>query len=95
MKLSYRVFEPTDLFKPLERSVSSAEMDWIRKKLDGLAYPALKEEPHYGPNIKKLKGTHQYLYRYRLGHFRLFYGIDESNKTVVITAIKPRKTAYR
>lgn len=95
MKSGYQVFEPQGLFNALAKSTSSVELAWIQKKLEKLVYPDLKEEPHFGPHIKKMQGFLSDLYRYRIGHFRHFYRIDEPNKTVVLTAIKPRKIAYR
>jgi mRNA interferase RelE/StbE len=40
-------------------------------------FPQLKEEPHFGLNIKKLKGFVPETWRYRIGKFRLIYIIYE------------------
>jgi len=57
-------------------------------------YPQLKEEPHYGNNIKKLVGYKPEIWRYRIGKFRLFYVIDENEKIIYILSIDLRKDAY-
>jgi mRNA interferase RelE/StbE len=58
-------------------------------------YPRLRANPHFGPNIKRLKGELSSIYRYRMGDYRLFYTIDASKKLVFILDIANRKDAYR
>jgi len=41
-----------------------------------------------------LEAAEVLVWRYRLGQFRLFYGIDVSNRTVYIVTIDYRKDAY-
>lgn len=66
----------------------------IRNKLAHYVYPQLKETPHFGLNIKKLKGWEPATWRYRIGDWRFFYEIDETKKIVFMTAIHHRKDAY-
>ena len=66
----------------------------IEKKLKDKAYPQLKEEPHYGKNIKKLKNYKPETWRYRIGNYRVFFEINDSEKIVSIIAIKTRQNAY-
>lgn len=89
----YKIFETETFQKECLKLVSNIEYKLIQKKLVNLIYPQLREEPHFGPNIKKLRAYVPESYRFRIGNFRLFYTIDEKNKTAIITAIKPRKTA--
>ena len=42
-----------------------------------------------------LEAAEVLVWRYRLGQFRLFYGIDVSNRTVYIVTIDYRKDAYK
>ena len=56
--------------------------------------PQIKIEPHYGPNIKKLKGYNPETWRYRIGRYRLFYVINESESRVDFISIDQRKDAY-
>jgi len=64
-------------------------------KIENFVYPQLRVNPFYGPNIKKLKGQFKDLYRYRIGNFRLFYGIDSNKIIVIIIDIKKRKDSYK
>lgn len=67
----------------------------IHEKLKSRIYPQLRKNPHFGPQIKKLKGELQRIYRYRIADYRLFYVIDEEKKTVFILDFHHRKDAYR
>ncbi|MEK6705005.1 MAG: type II toxin-antitoxin system RelE/ParE family toxin [Bdellovibrionota bacterium] len=58
-------------------------------------YPKLRNNPYFGPNIKRLKGELSFLFRYRIGDYRLFYTIDSEKNLVFILDIKHRKDAYR
>jgi mRNA interferase RelE/StbE len=58
-------------------------------------YPKLRQSPFFGPNIKGLKGEFRYIYRYRIGDYRLFYIIDPEKNMVFILDIIHRKDAYR
>lgn len=58
-------------------------------------YPRLRNNPYYGPNIKRLKGELNSLYRYRIGDYRVFYTIEPEKRLVLILAISHRKDAYR
>lgn len=60
-----------------------------------IVYPTLRREPHFGPNIKRLKGEFREFYRYRIGDYRLFYTVEESEVLVVVADLRPRKDAYR
>ncbi len=44
-------------------------------------------------NIRKLIGTSS-SYRLRIGNFRVIYHLDAGNKTIFITKIAPRGSAY-
>ena len=54
----------------------------------------LENNPFWGPNIKVLKGE-QRRYRYRVGDYRVIYGIDKENNKVFITLIASRGSVYR
>lgn len=68
--------------------------DKLMKKVTSYIYPRLRKEPHFGNNIKKLKSWNPETWRYRLGDFRLFYEIDETEKIVFIITLVPRSKAY-
>ena len=67
----------------------------IYSKITSVAYPQLKANPHFGINIKRLKGSLKGYYRYRIGNYRLFYLIDNNNIVVVIIDLRNRKDAYK
>jgi mRNA interferase RelE/StbE len=66
----------------------------IYKKIREFVYPQLRQNPYFGPSIKKLKGDLEGIYRYRVGSNRLFYIIDKEKILVIILDLKERKDAY-
>ena len=54
----------------------------------------LENNPFWGPNIKMLKGEKR-RYRYRVGDYRVIYGIDKENSKVFVTLVSSRPSAYR
>ena len=89
----YRIFETDNYIKVFEK-IRGKDKLFIEKKLISKAYPQLKEEPHYGNNIKKLKNYTPETWRYRIGKYRVFYEINENEKIVFIIGISTRQNAY-
>jgi len=56
-------------------------------------YPIFKKNPFFGIKIKKLKG--KYIYRFKIGDYRLFYKVDELEKIVFIINVENRQDAYK
>ena len=79
--------------KEFEKSIKKLDPK-IYNKIKTIVYPQLKKNPFYGPNIKKLKGQYEDVYRYRLGNYRLFYIIDNNKVIVIVTTIVHRQNAY-
>jgi len=77
------------------RKLSTIKYRSLVKKLNDYVYPVLRENPYFGPNIKKLKGEYKELYRYRIGDYRLFYKVSEEAVIVFILNIEARKDSYR
>ena len=90
---NYQIFETNEFLKKIEK-ISNRDQTFIESKLLQHIYPQLKEEPHYGNNIKKLIDYKPETWRYRIGKYRLFYVIDESEKTAYVLSIDLRKDAY-
>ena len=90
---NYNIFETNEFLKNLDK-LAYKEKSFIKKKLLQHIYPLLREEPHYGNNIKKLVGYKPETWRYRIGKFRLFYSIDETEKIIYILSVDFRKDAY-
>jgi mRNA interferase RelE/StbE len=89
----YIIFETEQFQKDLLHIVSSGRAK-IAQKLRDFVYPQLREHPHFGPNIKKLKGFDPETWRYRIGAWRFFYEIDDDEKIVFMIAASHRSVAY-
>jgi mRNA interferase RelE/StbE len=77
------------------KGVETRRFQQYYKKLIENAYPRLKVNPYYGPNIKRLKGDLKSVFRYRIGDYRLFYTVDPQKKYVYILALENRKDSYK
>jgi mRNA interferase RelE/StbE len=91
---SYKVFE-TDTFQEDLAKIGRSGLSRIEEKLREHVYPQLRTEPHYGPNIKRLKNWNPPTWRYRIGVWRFFYEVDETDKIVYMTAADHRSRSYR
>lgn len=76
------------------KNITKKKLQEIHKKIRDDIYPILRLNPYYGPNIKKLIGNLEGLYRYRIGNYRLVYAIDEDTKIIYISELVHRKDAY-
>jgi mRNA interferase RelE/StbE len=47
--------------------------------------------PH---GVRKLAG-HEYLYRVKVGHYRIVYEIDDKKSTIRVMRVRHRRDAYR
>lgn len=92
--MKYKIFEPKTFYKSLLK-LSDEEQKRVLLKLSTYIYPIISKQPHFGPNIKKLKGEYSPFLRYRFGDYRLTYSIDESRQTVILLSVSDRKDAYR
>ncbi|MBM9576239.1 type II toxin-antitoxin system RelE/ParE family toxin [Leptospira sp. 201903070] len=90
MSVEYKIAE-TELF---QSKLKDRQFSQLQKKLTDYVYPILKQNPFFGPNIKKLKGDLDGLYRYRIGKYRLFYLIKDNELLVVFVDIDQRKDSY-
>lgn len=89
----YRIFLTDEFMKQLDK-IELRIRKQLDKKIEGYISPQLKQEPHFGKNVKKLHGYVPERRRYRIGNFRLFYIIDEKEKIVAMISIDDRKDAY-
>jgi mRNA interferase RelE/StbE len=83
---NYKIFETAQFIEDKETSLGS-QKDRIVHKLLNYVYPQLRENPHFGKNIKKLVNYQPETWRYRIGDHRFFYSIDEKRKYVVMLTI--------
>ena len=93
MSSDYRLFETRQFQKELER-LARAGTQTVVSKLERVVYPQLRRHPHFGPNIRKLKGFEPDTWRYRIGSWRFFYEIDEDERIVFLIAAAHRGSAY-
>ena len=90
----YGVFE-TKTFQEDIAQIGRSGLSRIEEKLREYVYPQLRTEPHHGPNIKRLKNWNPATWRYRIGAWRFFFEIDETDKIVYMTAADHRSRSYR
>ncbi len=81
-----KIFETNEFLKKIQK-ISKRDKSFIVKKLTHYVYPQVKEEPHYGNNMKKLVGYNPEIWRYRIGKYRMFYVIDKSEKIIYMLSI--------
>ena len=89
----FRIFETDEFAKQLSR-IPANEARLIRKKLQAIGYPRLRKQPYFGKNIRKLRGYEPDTWRYRIGRYRLFYEIDDSESIIYMLTLDQRKDAY-
>jgi len=87
----YKIAE-TETF---DKKIKTTKYKDLYKKISEYVYPILRENPYFGTNIKKLKGSFKDIYRYRIGDYRLFYKISEETVIIFIINIEARKDAYK
>jgi mRNA interferase RelE/StbE len=88
----FRIFETEEFQQSLVRLGTPR---FLRKKLETYVYPQLRQGPYYGPNIRKLQSYTPATWRYRVGSYRIFYSLDETERIVFVLTIDNRKDAYR
>ena len=89
----YRIFE-TERFQKDMQHIAMSGQGKLGEKLQKFVYPQLRSHPHFGPNIKKLKGYKPDTWRYRIGAWRFFYEINEQEQIVFMLAASHRSSAY-
>ena len=89
---SYVVAETESFRKSVRKNKALAA---LYPRLRDVVYPLLRREPHFGPNIKRLRGEFADFYRYRLGGYRLFYTIDERETVVIVADLRSQQASYR
>ena len=92
-EIVYKIFETNEYLKRISK-LNKGDAAFIQNKLTLLVYPLLRIEPHFGNNIKKLVNYKPETWRYRIGKYRLFFGINEHTKVVSILTVEFRKDAY-
>lgn len=94
VRRSYKIFETAQFLKDLQLLARSGHKQ-IEEKLRRYVYPQLREEPHFGLNIKRLRDFVPPTWRYRVGRWRFFYITDDAKEIVSMISASHRKEAYR
>ena len=89
----FKIFETNQFLKGLEQDFSG-QQGQIKTKLRNYVYPQLKQNPHFGKNIKKLATYQPDTWRYRISSYRFFYEIDNQKKIVFMISVDNRQNAY-
>lgn len=89
----WRIFETEQFTADLLRIGRSGQPK-IVEKLRQTVYPQLREHPHFGPHVRKLKGYRPEAWRYRIGAWRFFYELDDEKRIVYMIAAEHRGSAY-
>ena len=89
----YRIFE-TEQFQKDLRMITRSGMPALLRKLRTHVYPQLRSNPHWAPNIKRLKAPYIDTWRFRIGAWRFFYRIDEDHRVVFLLSATHRSRAY-
>ena len=79
--------------KNFEDKIEHPDFKNLYKKIHDYIYPQLRINSFFGPNIKKLKGEFERVYRYRISDFRLFYLIEDKKILVIMIDIEKRKNS--
>jgi mRNA interferase RelE/StbE len=90
----YDLFETDEFLKCIDR-LQKRDKALIQNKLKEYVYPQIKYEPHFGINIKKLKGYSPNTWRYRIGNYRIFYTIDGNDQLILLLVVENRDKAYK
>ena len=81
----YRIFE-TEQFRQDLRSIARAGHEEVVRKLRRSVYPRLREHPHFGPHVRKLKRYEPETWRYRISSWRFFCEIDDQEHVASMIA---------
>jgi mRNA interferase RelE/StbE len=90
----YDLFETDEFLNCIDR-LQKRDKALVQSKLREYVYPQIKSEPHFGINIKKLKGYSPNTWRYRIGNYRVFYTIDENDQLILLLVVENRDKAYK
>lgn len=88
----FKIFETTEYIKNIEEIDHAGKN--IKKKIEDYVYPQLRKNPYFGKNIKKLRDYRPSTWRYRIGGYRLFYEINDTEKLVYMIAADTRGSSY-
>jgi mRNA interferase RelE/StbE len=89
----YNLFETDEFLKSIDW-LQKRDKALVQAKLREYVYPQIKSEPHFGINIKKLRGYLPDTWRYRIGSYRIFYTMDDNDQLILLLVVESRDRAY-
>ncbi len=90
----YRLFETKTYQRDLDR-LGPAASKRIRATLEGRVYPVLRAAPRNVPTAARLRDWDPPTWRIRIGSWRIFFEIDDTERIVFLTAADHCKDAHR
>lgn len=90
----YKIFKTDEYLKQF-RKLSKKSQGILGRKEEHQVFPQLKDNPYYGPNIKKSTDYTPETWRYRAGDYRILYEIDDTEHIVDLITLDDRKDVYR
>lgn len=89
----YRIFETSPFQKDIS-AIARGGQARVVDKLRAVVYPQLRQHPHFGPHVRRLRDWDPPTWRYRIGAWRFFFEIDEQERIVYMIAAAHRSDAY-
>ena len=89
MNSKFKVTFSNDAEKTL-RKLDKPMIKRIFKALD-----LLSNDPFEAPNIKKMKGSEDQVFRLRVGNYRIIYEVKDNELIIFIVRIGPRGDIYK
>ncbi len=89
----YKLFETDEFLRSIEK-LQKRDKALVKTKFREDVYPKIEFEPHFGINIKKLRGYSPSTWRYQISSYRIFYTIDENDRLIFLLVVESREKAY-
>lgn len=85
----YKIYFSKDARKEIKKLDKSVAQRII------IAVELLAEDPYQHPQVKKMRGLHDNVYRLRVGKFRVIYEIMNNQLMIFVVRIGPRGDIYK
>lgn len=89
MNSKYKIIFSNDAEKTLEK-LDKSMIKRIFKALD-----LLSNNPFNAPNVKRMKGAEDQVFRLRVGDFRIIYEVKKNELIIFVVRIGPRGDIYK
>ena len=89
MNSKYKITFSNDAEKALGK-LDKPMIKRIFKALDVLSH-----DPFDAPNVKRMKGSEEQVFRLRVGNFRIIYEIQNNELIIFVVRIGPRGDIYK